>query len=79
MSWFDDQIAYAKLKDDEVLSEAYLNIVGAVVGRRLQQAWQDESRAAKDALEDICKYYRLRPRPVPEAITELNAQLDYAL
>ena len=79
MSWFDDQIAYAKLKDDEVLSEAYLNIVGAVVGRKIQQAWQDESRAARDALEDICKYYRLKPREVPESIKDLNAQLDYAL
>ena len=39
MSWFDEQIAYARLKDDEVLSEAYLNIAGAVVGRRLRQAW----------------------------------------
>ncbi len=79
MSWFDDQIAYAKLKDDEVLSEAYLNIVGAVVGRKIQQAWQDESRAAKDALEDICKYYHLKPREVPESIKDVNAQMDYAL
>lgn len=79
MSWFDDQIAYSRLKDDEVLSDAYLNIVGAVVGHKIRQAWQDESRAAKDALDDICKYYRLKPREVPESIQDLNAQLDYAL
>ena len=53
--------------------------MGAVVGRRLQQAWQDESRAARNALEDICKYYHLKPRQVPESVTDLNAQLDYAL
>ena len=79
MSWFDDQIAYSKLKDDEALSESYANIVGAIVGRKIQQAWQDESRAAKDALEDICKYYRLRPTEIPESVKDLNAQLDYAL
>ena len=79
MSWFDDQIAFEKLKDDEALSEAYINIAGAVVGRRIQQAWQDESVAARNALEDICKYYRVKPREIPETITELTAQLDYAL
>ena len=79
MSWFDDQIAYSKLKDDEALSEAYINIAGAIVGRRLQQAWQDESHAAKTALEDICKYYRLKPREIPNSIRDLNEQLDYVL
>lgn len=78
MSWFENQKAYSQLKDDEALSQAYINIAGAVVGKRLQQAWQDESFAAKTALEDICKYYRIRPREIPESIKDLNAQLDYA-
>lgn len=79
MSWFESQTAYSKLQDDEALSEAYINIAGAIVGRRLQQAWQDESRAAKNALEDVCKYYRIRPHEIPDSIKDLNAQLDYAL
>ncbi len=79
MSWFENQVAYSKLKDEEALSEAYINIAGAIVGHKIQQAWQDESFAAKTALEDICKYYRLRPRELPETIKDLNAQLDYVL
>ena len=79
MSWFENQVAYSKQMDEEALSEAYMNIAGAIVGRQLQQAWQDESVAAKNALEDICKYYHVKPREIPESIKDLNAQLDYAL
>ena len=73
MSWFENQISYQKIKDDEALSEAYMNIAGAIVGRKLQQSWQDASYAAKTALEDVCKYYHLKPREIPENITDLNA------
>lgn len=79
MSWFENQVAYSKLKDEEALSEAYLNIAGAIVGRRIQQSWQDESYAAKNALEDICKYYRIKQREIPASIKDLNGQLDYIL
>ncbi|MDO4976659.1 MAG: ATP-binding cassette domain-containing protein [Eubacteriales bacterium] len=79
MSWFDEQIRYRKLKDDEILSEAYVEIASAVVGHRLQQSWQDESYAAKTALEEICKYYHVKMRDIPPGIKEFNEQLDYVL
>ena len=77
MSWFENQIAYSKLKDDEALSETYVNIASAVTGRRIQQSFLDETTAAKNALEDICKYFKLRPREWPSDIKDINAQLDY--
>ncbi len=79
MSWFENQISYQKIKDDEALNEAYVNIAGAIVGKRIQQSWLDNSFAAKNALEDVCKYYRIKPREIPENIKDLNSQLDYAL
>lgn len=79
MGWFESKVTYSKIMDDEALSEAYVDIVGAIVGHKIQQAWQDESYAARSALDDICKYYRLKPRDVPDSITDLNSQLDYAL
>ncbi len=77
MSWFENQVAYSRIKDEELLSEAYMNIAGAIVGHKIQQAWQDESFAAKTALEDICKYYRIKPRDIPDSIKDLNDRLDY--
>lgn len=77
MSWFENQVAYSKLKDNEALAETYIHIASAVTGRRIQQAWQDESTAAKNALEDICKYFKLRPREFPASMKDLNDQLDY--
>ena len=79
MSLFENQISYTRQKDEETLSETYINIAGAIVGKKLQQSWQDESYAAKNALEDICKYYHLRVRKIPDNIKDLNGQLDYAL
>ncbi len=77
MSWFDEQIQYRKLRDEEVLSEAYTEIASAVLGRKLHQAWQDERYAAENAIEEICKYYRIKKREIPESIKELNRELDY--
>ncbi len=77
MSWFENQISYSALKDDEALNEAYLEIVGSVVGHKIQQQWQDNSYAAKTALEDICKYYRIKQTQIPEKIKDINAQLDF--
>ncbi|MCF0106751.1 MAG: ATP-binding cassette domain-containing protein [Holdemanella sp.] len=77
MSWFDEQIRYRKLKDEELLSETYVEIASAIMGRRLQQAWQDESYAAKSALETICKYYHVKFVDIPKSIKDLNGQLDY--
>lgn len=79
MNWFDEQIRTRKLNDDEILSEAYVEIASAVMGRRLQQSWQDESYAAKTALEAICKFYHVKMREIPQNIKEINGQLDYVL
>ena len=77
MGWFEDQIAYSKRLDEEALSESYINIASAVLGHRIQQSWQDDSYAARTALEDICKYYHFRPREVPKSVKDFNRQLDY--
>ena len=77
MGFFENQIEYSRKKDEEVLSEAYINIAGAIVGHKIQQSWQDESFAAQTALEDICKYYRIKQVEIPKTIKELPAQLDY--
>lgn len=79
MSLFENQIEYSKKKDEEELANAYIEIAGAVIGQKLQQAWQDESYAAKTALEDVCKYYRLKPREIPGSFKTIEHQLDYAL
>ena len=63
--------------DDDELNCAYLDIAGSVMGTNLRARWQSESIAAKTALEDICKYYRLTPREVPDSMTDLNDRLDY--
>lgn len=79
MGWFDDQIRYRLLKDEELLSQTYVDIASSIMGRRLQQSWQDESYAAKTALESICKYYRVKMREIPGTIKGINEQLDYVL
>lgn len=79
MSWFNEQIQYRKLRDEEVLSEAYVDIAGAILGKKLQQSWQDESYAAKSALEEICKFYGIKQREIPGSIKDLNGQLDYIM
>lgn len=65
------------LKDEEALSETYINIAGAVMGRKIQQAWQDESYAVKSALEDVCKFYHIKAGEIPSNMTDPVDQMDY--
>lgn len=79
MGWFDEQIRERKERDEIVFEDSFLKIAGAVLGQKMSMALEDESVKAKDAIESILKYYRIRPQEIPENITDRNEQLEYLL
>ena len=79
MGWFDEQIEERTRTDNEALEESFLRIAGAVMGKRLSAALNDQRRTAKDAIEELLKYYRVKAREVPHSVKDMNEILEFLL
>ena len=79
MGWFDEQIEERTQADNEALEESFLRIAGAVMGKQLSAALNDQRRTAKDAIEELLKYYRVKAREVPRSVKDMNEILEFLL
>lgn len=79
MGWFDEQIKERKKSDRDALEETFVGISDAVTGARVSAAIADEKGKAKDAIDEILRYYRVKTRTVPDAIKDANEQLEYLM
>ena len=59
MGWFDEQIKQRKQNDNDVFADSFVNIAGAVMGSRVFTALNDERQIAKNAFDEILKFYHL--------------------
>ncbi len=79
MGWFDEQIKQRKEHDQNTFEEAFLGISDAVTGSRVSAALGDDSARAKDAIDDILRYYHVKSQEVPETIKDMNEQLEFLM
>ena len=80
MGIFDDQIKERLENDNQVFSEAFLEMSGVVMGKRaLADILKDQSRQAKNAIFEILSFYHIAPQELPSNIKQVSDQLDYLL
>ena len=79
MGWFDDQIKLRKEMDDEVLSDSFAQMAGAVLGGRVYSQLNDSSINVQNAIDAVLKFYHVKSREVPNNIKDANEQLEYQL
>ena len=79
MGWFDEQIRARKEADQAVFEDSFQEMAGAVMGRRLSKALNDDRQITADAIGEILKYYHVKPQEVPENIRDMNEVLEYLL
>ena len=79
MGWFNDQIKERKKLDDEVFSDSFIQMAGAILGGRVFSILSENSIRVKGAIDEILKYYHVKSRDVPDSITDVNEQLEYLL
>lgn len=79
MSWFDEQIHHRDLSDQEIMEDSLLHIASSVLGRGRARKLRDKQTAAQDALEEILKYYGIKPSGIQEEKTDLEDQLEMYL
>ena len=79
MSIYDEQIRARKSSDQEDFVDSIYQIAGAVMGRRISEALNDDRFVTTDAIGDVLKYYHAKPRDVPEELRDMNEVLEYLL
>lgn len=79
MGWFDDQIKERKKLDDEVFSDSFVQMAGAVLGERVSSLLNDNRALIKDSIDAILKFYHVKSRDIPDSIIDVNEQLEYLL
>ena len=79
MGWFDEQIKQRKQNDNDVFADSFVNIAGAVMGSRVSAALNDKRQIAKNAFDEILKFYHVKTWEIPDNIKDRNEQLEYLL
>lgn len=79
MGWFDEQIKQRKKRDGEVFLDSFLNIAGAVTGKRVTLDTDNYKKITQDAIDEILRFYHVRSREVPDHISNLEEQLEYLM
>ena len=79
MGWFDEQIRQRMRQDQEIFEDSFVQVAGAVLGSRMVSRLEDDRVIAKQALDEILKYYHCKPVEAPDEIQDMEAQIEYVL
>ncbi|MCR4770899.1 MAG: NHLP bacteriocin export ABC transporter permease/ATPase subunit [Oscillospiraceae bacterium] len=79
MGWFDEQIRARKEADRAVFEDSFTEMAGAIMGRRMSKALNDDRQVTADAVGEILQYYHVKPQEVPENIRDMNEVLEFLL
>lgn len=79
MGWFDEQIKERMKADNEVFEDSFIKAAGIIMGKKLSAAMNDRRQSATDAIGEILKCFHVKPREVPDSITDMNDTLEYLL
>ena len=79
MGWFDEQIKQKRKNDEDVFSEAFMDIADAVLGTKRSASNEGDDERELGAIRQILKYYKVKPRQIPDSVKTLNDRLEYLL
>ncbi len=79
MGWFDEQIRQRMESDQNILEDSFFRMASVVMDKWDADRLADDRLIAKEAIDDVLKYYREKPVEIPENIRDVNEQLEYAL
>ena len=79
MGWFNEQIKQRSESDRKILEDSFFRMASVVMDKWDAERMEDDRTIAKEAIDEILKYYRHKPVEIPEDITDVTEQLEYAL
>ena len=79
MGWFDEQIRQRKQNDQDVFEDSIFRMASVVLGKSSAIALEDERILTKAAIDDILKYYHVKPVEIPDSISDADEALEFCL
>ena len=79
MGWFTEQIRQRTENDQNVLEDSFFRMASVVMDKWDANRLEDERLIAKEAIDDILKFYHQKPVEIPDNIRDVNDQLEYVL
>ena len=79
MGWFDEQIRQRIEHDESAFENAFDDLASVVMGDKLARKLSDERVQTKSAIDEILRYYRVKPLELPDNISDINDQLEYLM
>ncbi len=79
MGWFDKKIKDRIKSDNEEFEDSLIGASGIIMGSHIFAALNDQGQVAKDAIGEILRAYRIKPRETPESITDIDETMEYLL
>ena len=79
MGWFSDQITQRAESDQNMLEDSFFRMASVVMDKWDAERMEDSRLIAKEAIDDILKYFHEKPAEIPEEIRDVGKQLEYAL
>lgn len=78
--WFDEQIRTRIKNDEESFEDAFAQLSSVVMGQSvISAALKTDRLKTKNAIEEILRFYKVKPVELPEEIADVNDQLEYLL
>ncbi len=79
MGLFGEQIEQREQSDQQILEESFFNMASVVMDKWNATRLADERLVAREALDEILKFYHNKPIDIPDDIQDVDEQMDYVL
>ena len=79
MGWFDEQIRQRAENDQNALEDSFFRMASVVMDKWDAERLEDQRLIAKEALDEILKYFHRKAAEIPEHITDVDEQMEYVL
>ncbi|MBR6186790.1 MAG: ATP-binding cassette domain-containing protein, partial [Clostridia bacterium] len=79
MGWFTEQIKQRTENDQNVLEDSFFRMASVVMDKWDAERLADSRLIAREAMDDILKFYHHKPVDIPESIQDVKDQLEYVL
>ena len=79
MGWFDEQLRMRKRNDERQFNESFLRLSSIITGRDGSGRADEEISLAKDAIEEILRFYHVAPTELPDNVGSVESVLEFEL
>ena len=79
MGWFDEQIKQRTESDQNILEDSFFRMASVVMDKWDAERLSDDLQIARESINEVQKFFHLKPVEIPDSITDVHEQLEYSL